>query len=527
MNQTRALPLVAALLAVGLCLPAVSPAQETAASPSQQTDGGFLQAASTAQQDLERSLQELAALRETIVGEKLPLNQKLTALESRMFEVRAESDEVNRLLDTRNLDLNNLRAEIKARHEETIYLSTLLDEYIRNFESRVHISELQRYRELLEKARLAPEDEGLTSAQVYAAQTELVEASLDRLVELVGGMTFPGSAVDDDGLVKEVRFALIGPVALYSTEDGTSAGLAEQRLGSLEPNMIALEEPGQAEEVHRIVASGGGHMPFDPTLGNARKIEATQDTFQEHILKGGPVMVPILILALAALLVGIAKWVHLARVRKPSTRRINALLEALKSRNYEAAAEQANATPGPTGEMLRVGLEHLGEPKELVEEVMYEKTLETRLSFQSFLPFVALSAAAAPLLGLLGTVTGIINTFKLITVFGTGDAKTLSSGISEALITTEFGLIVAIPSLLIHGYLTRKARRLIDGMEKTAVSFLNRIPATPAGAPAAETAPATAEPTSLGGNGAPDGQPVNRVVAAVVPRVGTSDEPAY
>ena len=85
-------------------------------------------------------------------------------------------------------------------------------------------------------------------------------------------------------------------------------------------------------------------------------------------------------------------------------------------------------------------------------------------------------------------MTGIINTFKLITVFGTGDAKTLSSGISEALITTEFGLIVAIPALLLHAYLSRKSRRMIDAMERTALAFVNRI--VPASAPPAIPSPA-------------------------------------
>jgi Mg/Co/Ni transporter MgtE len=76
-------------------------------------------------------------------------------------------------------------------------------------------------------------------------------------------------------------------------------------------------------------------------------------------------------------------------------------------------------------------------------------------------------------------VTGIINTFKLITVHGSGDVKMLSSGISEALITTEFGLIVAIPSLLLHAFLSRKARGMIDRMEKAAISFVNQISKTP------------------------------------------------
>ena len=83
--------------------------------------------------------------------------------------------------------------------------------------------------------------------------------------------------------------------------------------------------------------------------------------------------------------------------------------------------------------------------------------------------------AAAPLLGLLGTVTGIMNTFTLMTVFGTGDVKTLSSGISEALITTEYGLIVAIPSLLIHSFLSRKAKSITDEMDKAAIVFGNEV----------------------------------------------------
>jgi biopolymer transport protein ExbB len=125
--------------------------------------------------------------------------------------------------------------------------------------------------------------------------------------------------------------------------------------------------------------------------------------------------------------------------------------------------------------MLRAGVENLAEPRDIVEEVMYETILVTRLRLNRFIPFVAIAAAAAPLLGLLGTVTGIINTFKLITVFGSGDVKTLSGGISEALITTEFGLIVAIPSLLLSAFLSRKARGVIDRMEGIALSFLNEV----------------------------------------------------
>jgi biopolymer transport protein ExbB len=465
-------------------------------SPVAAEEVSFEVGSSRAQQDLEQSLAELAALRRAIADEKLPMTRRLGELENRLLDLRSEYDEVVRQFDSSTLDLSNMGTTVKARQEEKTYLSNLLEEYARNFEARLHIAELQRYRDELDRARIARENPELTPAEVFSAEAELIDASVDRALGLLGGETFEGKAVASDGSVRDVRFALLGPLALYSTEDGSDAGIAEQRLGSLEPNMIAMERPEWLSDVRTIVASGAGRLPFDPTLGSARKVEQSNDTLVEHASKGGPVMVPILLLAAAALVVGILKWLQLARVRMPSTKKVGRLLEVLKRRDFAAARQLAEKMPRPTGPMLEVGVEHVGEPKELVEEVMYEKVLETRLELQRFLSFVAVSAAAAPLLGLLGTVTGIINTFKMITVFGTGDAKTLSSGISEALITTEFGLIVAIPSLFLHAYLSRRVRRIIDRMEKTAVSFINRVLI---GNSAAATMAAEPTPEGVGG----------------------------
>jgi biopolymer transport protein ExbB len=190
-------------------------------------------------------------------------------------------------------------------------------------------------------------------------------------------------------------------------------------------------------------------------------------------------MVPIFALAGLALLVALFKWIGLAFLRKPSSKAIAALLDDVGRHDEQSATQKAASMRGPVGSMLAAGVAHLSEPRELVEEIMYETVLTWRLRLQRFLPFIAVCAASAPLLGLLGTVTGIINTFKLITVFGAGDVKTLSGGISQALITTEYGLIVAIPSLLIHAFLSRKARGMIDEMEKAAVALLNQIGKTP------------------------------------------------
>jgi len=203
--------------------------------------------------------------------------------------------------------------------------------------------------------------------------------------------------------------------------------------------------------------------------------ESTQETFVEELQKGGPVMIPIIALALAALLVALWRWFVLLSIRKPSRKRIDALMLAVQAKDRALLKESLRGIKGPCHEVLEAGVEHIDEPREIIEEVMFEKVLKTKLGVQRFLPFIAISAASAPLLGLLGTVTGIINTFKLITIHGSGDVKMLSGGISEALITTKFGLVVAIPSLLIHAYLSRKAKGIVSDMERTALRFTNEV----------------------------------------------------
>jgi len=341
----------------------------------------------------------------------------------------------------------------------------------------------------LEQAKLALENTSLDQEAVYAAQAQLLMMSVDRLHDVLGGTRFAGSAVDSGGLVQNGTFVLVGPSALFQAEDGATVGTAEQRLGSLEPAWIEFANPEDALAAAGVVQSGAGAFPLDPTLGNAHKIAATDETFLEHVQKGGPVMVPIFAMAGIALLITLYKWLTLTLLPKPSRKKIDALLKDLELQDQEAAAAKARAMNGPFGEMLAAGVAHVREPKELIEEVMYETVLKTRLALQRLLPFVAICAAAAPLLGLLGTVTGIIKTFKMITVFGSGDVKSLSRGISEALITTKFGLIVAIPSLLLHAFLSRKAHGVIGRMESTAISFLNQVGRSPF--------PGTRQPVSL------------------------------
>lgn len=467
------------LLLVGSAIYGQNDPNKISVVAEQEIKISFDEAALSIQNKLQNSTAILNNLYEQVAAEKIPLFRKLSDMESKLTDTRLEYQKVTRLLDSRSLDLANMESEKKSRQQEAIYLSNLLGEYIRNFESRLHIAELQRYRKTIEEAKLAPENTNLSEKEIYKAQAALLEVSLDRLYDALDGTTFDGTAADSSGSIHHGTFVLIGPAAIFLSDDGKNVGTAEQRLGSMEPTVIAYDNLVDAQAASKVVTDSVGFFPLDPTQGNAHKIEETKETFLEHIKKGGPVMYPIFFLAGAALLVALIKWLNLAFVRKPSRKRINLLLNAVAEHDQNGIEKNIKAIKGPIGKMLKAGVEHIKEPRELIEEVMFEKVLGTRLKLESFLPFIAIAAASAPLLGLLGTVTGIINTFKLITVFGSGDVKTLSGGISEALITTEYGLIVAIPSLLLHAFLSRKAKGVINEMEKAAVSFINQISKTP------------------------------------------------
>lgn len=435
----------------------------------------FEQAAGKLDKQLADSVAELAKLRARVAAEKVPLAQDVRELEEVLLNVRSDFGRATRALDGRTLDLGNLRLDNERRAGQTTYLANLLADHARNFEARLHIAELPRWQGRLTAARLAHEDPKQGDAGVFAAELAVLEASLDRVQDALSGARFEGKAVDPTGLVKNGLFVLVGPAAVFRSADGQHVGTVEQRLGSLEPAVQPFAVDADREAAAQLVLGVGGALPFDPTLGNAHKIAAIEETWLQHVQKGGPVMYPMFALAAAALLVVLCKWLSMAFVRRPAPKLVSRLFEAVRAGDARAATEQAEAIGGPAGAMLRVGAEHVGEPRELVEEVMFEQVLSTRLRLQRWLPFVAICATSAPLLGLLGTVTGIMNTFSLMTVFGTGDPKTLSSGISEALVTTEYGLIVAIPSLLLHALLSRRARGIVDEMEQLAVSFLNQV----------------------------------------------------
>ncbi len=458
-------PLRKTLIACGIALFA------SALSASAQT---IETANAQAKQELESALSELSEVRAGIATKKVPLLRSVSSLEDDVRQKTAELDRIRRLRDNSDLGLNRLREQVDGIEKQNEYAAGLLDEFVRSFETRIDYSETQLYRAATEEARLALEDSDMSQAERFTKQIDVIGVAIKRLGNISGGYTFEGKALTPNGAIEEGTFAAFGPTVYFASKESSLTGITVNKINAAE---AAIAVPGEGFDagIRQLIESGKGELPADPTLGKALKIVEGNDSIGEHLAKGGSVGMVIIGLGVICLLLGAFKTLEVTRFKTPAPEQVQKVLTQIEANDLEAAQKAAGEISGKGGELLRKGVAHAGAKRGTLEEILYEKILAVRPRLERFLPFIALTAAAAPLLGLLGTVTGMIKTFNLITIFGTGDAKSLSSGISEALVTTELGLVVAIPALIMHGLISRMARQKIGDLEQITIGFINGV----------------------------------------------------
>lgn len=199
------------------------------------------------------------------------------------------------------------------------------------------------------------------------------------------------------------------------------------------------------------------------------------DKFKQFIKAGGPVMYPLGILVIWALALMFWKLIVFSRKYTSDSRISKNVMMYLNSNDIEKAKSYISKHHGVVARVVHTCLEHSKWSRASAEKAVKEILIEELPQLNSHLNTLAVIAGAAPLLGLLGTVTGMIKLFEVITSYGTGDPKILASGISEALITTEVGLIIAIPVMLIHNFLRNRADDIQTATEKHAIRILNRL----------------------------------------------------
>jgi biopolymer transport protein ExbB len=204
------------------------------------------------------------------------------------------------------------------------------------------------------------------------------------------------------------------------------------------------------------------------------KISSWQ-TFYLQLKSGGAIMIPLLLLplwALALILIKVIQFGSKKRRQKNVLRKVTVFLDNNDSDGARAYLEKRNLA------LARIFGQFLANPawsRPSAEKAAQEIFIEEMPKLNTHLNTLAVMAGAAPLLGLLGTISGMINLFGAVTYHGTGDPKFLAGGISEALITAKTGLAIAIPLLFIHDYLRNKKDQIQAHIETCTVQILNRL----------------------------------------------------
>jgi biopolymer transport protein ExbB len=190
---------------------------------------------------------------------------------------------------------------------------------------------------------------------------------------------------------------------------------------------------------------------------------------------GGIVMIPLGIIALWAIILVLNRLIVFSFAHSRDNRFMDEAVGFLNQKKMDEAAALASRSRGVLARILKTCLDHAKWNRSAAEKAIKEFLLAEVPVLDKHLDSLAVIAGAAPLLGLLGTVTGMIRMFESITRFGTGDPKLLAGGISEALVTTEVGLAIAIPVLLVHNFLRNRRNHLQADMEMYAMRILNRL----------------------------------------------------
>jgi biopolymer transport protein ExbB len=190
---------------------------------------------------------------------------------------------------------------------------------------------------------------------------------------------------------------------------------------------------------------------------------------------GGPIMWPLVISSVLALAIIIERAINLrsARILDPGiVERITGLVEGGRA---DRALEVCRANPGIYTNIIQAGLTQHAKGEAAAKEAVEDAGRHETSKLTRYLVALGTIAAISPLMGLLGTVVGMISVFRTIAEVGTGDAAELSNGISQALITTATGLLIAIPALVAYNFFTEKAQRIITQLEAESLRVLHSL----------------------------------------------------
>lgn len=413
--------------------------------------------------DLSAALSELDEQRKDESIERVKLGQGFAAVESELLVLRRQRQLARLSTDGRRELLSNLKREKREFEQDSQYLKGIFNDFSVQLKAQLMPGQKAVYEEVL--------DDTVRLESSLLDRSNVFDLAMDRLESAIGGEINSGNAVASSGMVLHGKVCNIGPASWFISDDGSSAGVLTLGKGAKYARLF----PENANSVSQLFEAGRANLELDVTGGKARAIEKIQGDPSKLFKKGGVWLWPILGIALVSAVCGIIKFTQLLQIKEPSQLWVSDILAAVSNGDIEKSREISSAVNHPAGSLISNAIDYVGVGADVVEEVIYEQLIGVQSKLQKWLPFIAVTAATAPLLGLLGTVSGMIRMFNVITVVGTGDVKPMAGGISEALVTTLFGLVVAIPALIIHTMLQRRSNGVVQNTEKLGLTFVNGL----------------------------------------------------
>ncbi len=427
-----------------------------------------------ASEELEKAREESRDQQQLILRQKRGLEERLSRLRAQHSRLASQ--------------VKDLEEEALKLSEEEKAVSSELDEAAEMVHELVGIARLNAkdIKALIDQnmqSGLFTKDTGFLDAILHDAAfpgmedvRKMAELLKEEIRQTGWVVVEDGNFVARNGRQTQGRILLVGPfTAAYHSNDETGF-LAYSAAGRKFYAISRLPSSGMQSVLEDYMQGESDDVPVDISKGAAVREFTGSPGLIEQIMNGGPVVWPIIALFAAGVFIIIERSIFLLRRRIHANRLLSEIEALVSDGKWERAEELCRKYENrPLARELLSGLKARHFAREEIENVLQEAILAEIPPMERFLSALGMLAAIAPLLGLLGTVTGMIDTFHVITMHGTGNPRLMSSGISEALVTTMLGLSAAIPLLVAHNILSGIVERRITDMEEKGIALINII----------------------------------------------------
>ncbi len=414
---------------------------------------------------------------ETLAGIKNDRN----ALTSSVATIKEETE----ALERRRAELEKRLAELDAREKELSAAAEEMSSEIKELVGfvRINAKDLEKLFRQSPQSALLP-DRSRFADDIRDENRFPDMADIEKTIRLLLDETRmsgevrlqKGTIVDRNGAEVEVEILILGNFTAAYRHEGETGFLIYSEASGRFFALSKLPPRRLQRELADYMKGASDDVPMDISRGGALRQLAHELTLAEQIPKGGPIVWPILAILALGLLIVLERLFFLFRYSIDADKFMKKIADRISQGRWEECGEYCSRLGNKAvPKVIMAGIEARDLDRYDLENALQEKILREIPRLERFLSTLGILAGIAPLLGLLGTVAGMIETFHVITYFGTGDPRMMSGGISEALVTTMLGLSAAIPLMLCHTLLTRKVDTLVSQMEEKAVAFVNTV----------------------------------------------------